>query len=165
MLITYDEWGGYGHPDHIQAHRVAMYGCLLAAAPHYRPDLGESWSIARVLWNTMSASRMRAALKALRDAGDTKTWEGFDADGQLPPMVAEDSDIDVEIDGTAWVRQKPRPCAPTPPRSPLTDSFSPPNRCWATVRGRTSTTGSRPAWPSRANLAPTVAGLTTCSRA
>ena len=24
VLITYDEFGGYGHPDHIQAHRVAM---------------------------------------------------------------------------------------------------------------------------------------------
>jgi N-acetyl-1-D-myo-inositol-2-amino-2-deoxy-alpha-D-glucopyranoside deacetylase len=24
ILITYDEIGGYGHPDHIQAHRVAM---------------------------------------------------------------------------------------------------------------------------------------------
>ena len=24
ILITYDEFGGYGHPDHIQAHRVAM---------------------------------------------------------------------------------------------------------------------------------------------
>src|SRR5688572_19951303 len=26
VLITYDEFGGYGHPDHIQAHRVATYG-------------------------------------------------------------------------------------------------------------------------------------------
>ena len=33
VLITYNEWGGYGHPDHIQAHRVAMYGYLLAGVP------------------------------------------------------------------------------------------------------------------------------------
>ena len=26
VLVTYDDFGGYGHPDHIQAHRVAMYG-------------------------------------------------------------------------------------------------------------------------------------------
>ena len=26
VLITYNQFGGYGHPDHIQAHRVAMYG-------------------------------------------------------------------------------------------------------------------------------------------
>ena len=42
----------------------------------------------------------------LRDAGDTKTFEGFDPDGEMPPMAAEDADIDVEIDGTPWVEQK-----------------------------------------------------------
>ena len=35
VLVTYDDFGGYGHPDHIQAHRVAMYGAVLAAAPSY----------------------------------------------------------------------------------------------------------------------------------
>src|SRR3712207_6177208 len=40
VLVTYDEFGNYGHPDHIQAHRVATYGAALAAVPSYRPDLG-----------------------------------------------------------------------------------------------------------------------------
>ena len=40
VMITYDDFGGYGHPDHIQAHRVAMYGAALAEAPSYRPDRG-----------------------------------------------------------------------------------------------------------------------------
>ena len=31
VLITYDEFGGYGHPDHIKAHRVAMRAAELAA--------------------------------------------------------------------------------------------------------------------------------------
>ena len=106
VLITYNEWGGYGHPDHIQAHRVAMYGYLLAGVPSYRPDLGEPWSISRVLWTTMSASRLKAGIRQLRDAGDTKTFEGFDPDGEMPPMAAADADIDVEIDGTPWVGQK-----------------------------------------------------------
>ena len=33
VLVTYDENGGYGHPDHIQAHRVAMRAAELAADP------------------------------------------------------------------------------------------------------------------------------------
>lgn len=106
VLITYNEWGGYGHPDHIQAHRVAMYAYVLAGAPTYRLDLGEPWHTPRVLWNAMSASRMRGAIRKLRDAGDTKTFEGFDPDGDMPPMISPDTDIDVEIDGTPWVRQK-----------------------------------------------------------
>ena len=106
VLLTYNEFGGYGHPDHIQAHRVAMYAYLLAGAPYYRPDLGESWTIRRVLWNAMSASRLRDGLRRLRAAGDTTTFEGMDPEGELPPMVSDDSAIAVDIDGTPWVEQK-----------------------------------------------------------
>lgn len=106
VLVTYNEWGGYGHPDHIQAHRVAMYGQLLAGVSGYRPDLGEPWTVSRILWTAMSASRMRTGIRKLRDAGDTKTFEGFDPDGEMPPMAVEDDDIDAEIDGTPWIKQK-----------------------------------------------------------
>ena len=37
VLVTYDPDGGYGHPDHIQAHRVAMRAAELAAEPAFRP--------------------------------------------------------------------------------------------------------------------------------
>ena len=60
VLVTYDQFGNYGHPDHIQAHRVAMYAAQLAAVPSYRRDLGEAWEIAKIYWAAMSESRMRA---------------------------------------------------------------------------------------------------------
>ena len=78
VLITYNEIGGYGHPDHIQAHRVAMYATQLAGMPSYRRDLGEPWTVARVFWSTMSKSRMRAGIQALREAGDSETFKNFD---------------------------------------------------------------------------------------
>jgi N-acetyl-1-D-myo-inositol-2-amino-2-deoxy-alpha-D-glucopyranoside deacetylase len=106
VLITYNEIGGYNHPDHIQAHRVAMYATQLAAVPSYRSDLGESWTVARVFWTTTSKSRMMAGIKALRDAGDMETLKGFDLDGPLSSLFSEDIDIAVEIDGTPWVAQK-----------------------------------------------------------
>ena len=70
VLVTYDQFGGYGHPDHIQAHRVAMYAAALAAVPSYRPDLGEPWDIAKIYWGAMSESRMRerAAARCARPA-------------------------------------------------------------------------------------------------
>src|SRR5215475_10854488 len=37
VLVAYNEWGGYGHPDHIQAHRVAMRAYELAADAAYAP--------------------------------------------------------------------------------------------------------------------------------
>src|SRR5215207_9561360 len=56
VLVTYDEMGAYGHPDHIQAHRVATYGAALAAAPSYRVDLGPAWDVAKIYWNALPRS-------------------------------------------------------------------------------------------------------------
>jgi N-acetyl-1-D-myo-inositol-2-amino-2-deoxy-alpha-D-glucopyranoside deacetylase len=106
VLVTYDEFGGYGHPDHIQAHRVAMYGALLAGAPSYRRDLGEPWDIAKMYWGAISQSRIREGLRRLRDAGDTVTFAGMDPDGPLPPMFRSDEDITTEVDATAYVEKK-----------------------------------------------------------
>ena len=63
VLVTYDQFGNYGHPDHIQAHRVAMYAAQLAAVPSYRLDLGEPHDIAKIYWTAMSESRMRESLR------------------------------------------------------------------------------------------------------
>jgi len=107
VLITYDQIGNYGHPDHVQAHRVAMYATQLAGVPSYRRDLGEPWTVARVFWCTMSKSRMLAGIQALRDAGDSETFKGFDdPDGPLSSLMSDDADISVEIDGTPWAAQK-----------------------------------------------------------
>jgi N-acetyl-1-D-myo-inositol-2-amino-2-deoxy-alpha-D-glucopyranoside deacetylase len=105
VLVTYDEFGGYGHPDHIQAHRVAMYAAQLAAVPSYRRDLGESWDIAKIYWGAMSESRLRAGLRALRAAGDTTSFEGMDPDGPLP-FGAPDEDLSAEIDANEYVHRK-----------------------------------------------------------
>lgn len=98
VLITYDEVGAYGHPDHIQAHRVAMYAYLLAGVQHYRTDLGQAWQVQRVLWTANSESRMREGIRQLRAAGDTTTWEGVDPDvaGSLP-MTVPDEVISAEV--------------------------------------------------------------------
>ncbi|MBZ5740080.1 N-acetyl-1-D-myo-inositol-2-amino-2-deoxy-alpha-D-glucopyranoside deacetylase [Nocardioides mangrovi] len=106
VLVTYDQFGGYGHPDHIQAHRVAMYAAQLAAVPSYRHDLGEAWEIAKIYWGAMSESRMREGLRALRDAGDTTTFEGMDPDGPLPHFVTADTDLAAGVDATDFVDQK-----------------------------------------------------------
>jgi N-acetyl-1-D-myo-inositol-2-amino-2-deoxy-alpha-D-glucopyranoside deacetylase len=106
VLVTYDEFGGYGHPDHIQAHRVATYGASLAAVPSYRQDLGEAWDIAKIYWGAMSESLMRASLRALREAGDTTTFEGMDPDGPLPPFITPDENLSAVVDATDVVDQK-----------------------------------------------------------
>lgn len=106
VLVTYDQFGGYGHPDHIQAHRVATYAASLAAVPSYRQDLGEPWDIAKIYWGAMSESRMREGLRLLREAGDTTSFEGMDPDGPLPPFVTSDDNLSCAVDAQDHVDRK-----------------------------------------------------------
>jgi N-acetyl-1-D-myo-inositol-2-amino-2-deoxy-alpha-D-glucopyranoside deacetylase len=106
VLVTYDEWGGYGHPDHIQAHRVAMYGAQLAAVPSYRDDLGEAWDIQKIYWVGMAESLFREGVRRLREAGDTTTFEGMDPDGDLPRFLTPDRFVSAVIDGTQFIDRK-----------------------------------------------------------
>jgi N-acetyl-1-D-myo-inositol-2-amino-2-deoxy-alpha-D-glucopyranoside deacetylase len=108
VLVTYDEFGGYGHPDHIQAHRVAMYAASLAAAPSYREDLGPAWDIPKIYWGAMSESRMREGLRRLREAGDTTAFEGMDPDGPLPPFIVPDDQLSAIVEANDFAEAKIR---------------------------------------------------------
>src|SRR6476469_136513 len=105
VLSTYDQFGNYGHPDHVQAHRVATYAADLAAVPSYRRDLGEPWEISKIYWQAMSESRWRRSLRAIRAAGATTSFQGMDPEGPLP-MATPDADLAAEIDGSAFADQK-----------------------------------------------------------
>ncbi len=106
VLVTYDEFGGYGHPDHIQAHRVAMYAASLAAARSFRPELGPAWDIAKIYWGAMPESWMREGLRKLRETGDTTTFEGMDPEGDLGRWVTPDEYLDAMVDGNDFVDAK-----------------------------------------------------------
>ncbi|WP_137292411.1 N-acetyl-1-D-myo-inositol-2-amino-2-deoxy-alpha-D-glucopyranoside deacetylase [Nocardioides dongxiaopingii] len=109
VLVTYDEFGGYGHPDHVQAHRVATYAAALAAVPSYRigdDGLGEPWDIPKIYWGAMSESRMRQGLRMMREAGDTTSFEGMDPDGPLPHFVTPDENLSAAVDAQDFVEAK-----------------------------------------------------------
>jgi N-acetyl-1-D-myo-inositol-2-amino-2-deoxy-alpha-D-glucopyranoside deacetylase len=106
VLVAYNEIGGYGHPDHVQAHRVAMYAYQLAGVPSYRTDLGEAWVVPRVVWSTMSREWMRQGIDALRAAGDVESFADWNIDDPSVPMVSDNADIAVEIQGEEYVDAK-----------------------------------------------------------
>lgn len=106
VLVTYNEFGGYGHPDHIQAHRVAMYAAVLAAAPTYKLALGAPHDIAKIYWCAMSESKMRQSLREMRAAGDTESFAGMEPDGEMGPFVTPDELISACVDGTGFVETK-----------------------------------------------------------
>ncbi|CDO06828.1 mycothiol conjugate amidase Mca [Mycolicibacterium cosmeticum] len=51
VLTTYDENGGYPHPDHIRCHEVSV-AAYEAAADYLRfPDAGEPWAVSKLYYN------------------------------------------------------------------------------------------------------------------
>ncbi|MFI8961023.1 N-acetyl-1-D-myo-inositol-2-amino-2-deoxy-alpha-D-glucopyranoside deacetylase [Streptomyces sp. NPDC053493] len=96
VMVTYDPDGGYGHPDHIQAHRVAMRAAELAADPAYRPDLGPAHAVAKIYWNRVPRSVAEAGFARLRAEGSV-----FPADATIDdvPGVVDDSRVTAEIAG------------------------------------------------------------------
>lgn len=70
VLLTYDENGGYPHPDHIMTHVVSMAAVEAAADPEQHPELGEPWQVAKVYYHaSFSRSRMSAVHEALTERG------------------------------------------------------------------------------------------------
>ncbi|MFF0414089.1 N-acetyl-1-D-myo-inositol-2-amino-2-deoxy-alpha-D-glucopyranoside deacetylase [Kitasatospora sp. NPDC004745] len=102
VLVTYDEDGGYGHPDHVQAHRVAMRGYELAADPAHRPELGPAWRIAKVYWNRMPRSVIEAGLA---ETAARAPFPGVAAPADVPGVVADEL-VTTVLDGTAHAGRK-----------------------------------------------------------
>ncbi len=105
VVVTYDENGGYGHPDHIQAHRVAMGAVAAAADPAYRPDLGGAWDVPKVYWCCVPQSVLQAGIDAMAAAGDTSFFEGVTDAAQIPFSVP-DEQVAAAVDGRAYAGQK-----------------------------------------------------------
>ncbi|MGW3020066.1 N-acetyl-1-D-myo-inositol-2-amino-2-deoxy-alpha-D-glucopyranoside deacetylase [Streptomyces longwoodensis] len=97
VVVTYDDHGGYGHPDHIQAHRVAMRAVELAA------DAG--WTVPKVYWNRVPRSVAEDAFARLRADLPGLPFDRVAAVDDLPGVVDDDR-ITTAIDGTAYAGAK-----------------------------------------------------------
>ncbi|MFD0358489.1 N-acetyl-1-D-myo-inositol-2-amino-2-deoxy-alpha-D-glucopyranoside deacetylase [Streptomyces sp. NPDC127110] len=107
VLVTYDPDGGYGHPDHIQAHRVATRGAELAADAAFRPELGAPHAVAKLYWNRVPASVVEEGFERLRAAGSS--FPGLATPDDVPGVVPDEritAEIGDEGDATVLVAAK-----------------------------------------------------------
>ena len=51
VMTTYDENGGYPHPDHVQCHNISVYAFEKAADPDYAPELGPAWQTLKLYYH------------------------------------------------------------------------------------------------------------------
>jgi mycothiol S-conjugate amidase len=70
VLTTYDENGGYPHPDHIMCHNISMVAVEAAADPDRFPDAGEPWQVLKVYYqHGFNRPRMMALHEAMLAEG------------------------------------------------------------------------------------------------
>ncbi|HUW79072.1 MAG TPA: mycothiol conjugate amidase Mca [Candidatus Nanopelagicaceae bacterium] len=70
VMTTYDELGGYPHPDHIRTHDVALHAFETSGDPDTYPDAGAPWQPLKLYYNQQfSLERMTALDRAMTAAG------------------------------------------------------------------------------------------------
>jgi N-acetyl-1-D-myo-inositol-2-amino-2-deoxy-alpha-D-glucopyranoside deacetylase len=89
VVVTYDSNGDYGHPDHIQAHRVTHAAVDAAADPAYDPAAGEPWTVAKVYSTAMPKSFLAKGLEYFRESGDD-FFQGVETVDDLPFGVPDE---------------------------------------------------------------------------
>jgi N-acetyl-1-D-myo-inositol-2-amino-2-deoxy-alpha-D-glucopyranoside deacetylase len=109
VVVHYDDNGGYGHPDHIQAHRVAVAAAAAAADPDALPDAGPAYRVHKRYETAFGSGRWLELMQAMRERGIPLPWgydEVIDADqpeerpGTVEPAVTTVADV------TRWVVAK-----------------------------------------------------------
>jgi N-acetyl-1-D-myo-inositol-2-amino-2-deoxy-alpha-D-glucopyranoside deacetylase len=65
VVVTYDPDGGYGHPDHIQTHRVTTEAVAASGEDDYP---GSPWRVPKFYWTVLATGAMDTGLKNLQDA-------------------------------------------------------------------------------------------------
>ncbi len=89
VMVTYDDFGAYGHPDHIMAHRVATAAAKAAADPGFAAA-GQPWTVSKFYWTTMPRSVMATQLEAMKAAGGELPFEGVESVDDIPFVVADE---------------------------------------------------------------------------
>ncbi len=104
VLITYDDNGFYGHPDHIHANRITVAAFDAAGDAARFPEAGEPWQPLKLYYTAAPRSALGQFADRLREAGIPVPFseeETFD-----PPFGTPDELVTTEIDVSAQVERK-----------------------------------------------------------
>lgn len=100
VVVTYEPGGGYGHPDHVQAHRVTMRAVELAAQ---EDGEGEAWQVAKVYESVAPASVARDVLRA---PAAENPFTAADPHAPAPSIVVPDEQVTAVVDGGEHLEAK-----------------------------------------------------------
>lgn len=80
VVITYDPFGGTGHPDHIGAHRVTVLAVEAAAEEYAYAASGGPWVVRRLFYPLFPVSAMQSFIDASLRRGEPHPMGGASAE-------------------------------------------------------------------------------------
>ncbi|MGW8376723.1 PIG-L family deacetylase [Streptomyces sp. ODS28] len=95
VLVTYDAYGGYGHEDHVHAHRATLMAAEAAGCAQFRPEAGEPWQPRSLALVTLPRSVVLPLWSAVFGPVEEGTVPG-----------TPDELIGAALDVTAWAGRK-----------------------------------------------------------
>lgn len=105
VLIGYDPYGGYGHPDHIQAHRVAMLAVEAAAVGQLYPEAGPAWDVPKTYQAAFTKGRVAHVTKTLLERGLTSPY-GEETDPVKIHFGMEEHVVTTRVDVRPYLETK-----------------------------------------------------------
>src|SRR5438067_5111204 len=106
VVVTYDERGGYGHPDHIRAHQVAVAAFEASGKPDRFPGAGPTWSPAKLYYAVVPRSALSRFAERLRRAGLEVPFQREAQTGEEAPFAVADERVTTTVDVSAYVSTK-----------------------------------------------------------
>ncbi len=86
VVTTYDDTGGYPHPDHIMCHRISVEAFEAAGDPDRFPELGEPWQPLKLYYQfTFHRDRIVALDRAMQERGLESPYAERLADWKVDP--------------------------------------------------------------------------------
>jgi mycothiol conjugate amidase Mca len=104
VLVTYDENGFYGHPDHVKAHRITVAAFEAAGDPLRFPGAGEPWEPLKLYYTAVPKSAMATFGQRLREHGVTPPLDL--KEGEEPSFGTPDELVTTVVDVTPQVERK-----------------------------------------------------------
>ena len=98
-IVSYDENGNYGHPDHINAARIARDAYAAAADASVHPEVGPPWKVSRFYEIAFSREAWFDVMTQMKERGIALPWdfdaaiEGREADELNPTNVAAVAEV------------------------------------------------------------------------
>ena len=98
VIITFDETGGYGHPDHIAMYKYATGAFHSAADGVQYPELGPAHAATKLFYVSFARRQIMMMTEWLQD----QAYEGFVRDLDVENMGFAEDQIDVMLDVERW---------------------------------------------------------------